>query len=387
VEQALRERDRLLRECARVVGLTALGVSLLCLVMPGVLPGRLLVVVVLLVAVVGGCLVRVGVSTSPAWPVVGIVAGIGVVLIAAPVGAAVDEPLVTALVPLAGGALSAFGIVLVGSPRRLAVLAAAVVASTALIGIAAPRGFLSVQPVTVVLGWILAVVFAYWYGSGVPRVTASIVSIGRAHRAERHASETEAQRRQSARLLHDTVLATLTLLAHSGIGVSSDALRDQARDDASLLRQLRLGGSPVPTSTGSVVTQPPTSSEITLGHTLESVKQRFGRMGLDVSWHGTGQVLLPTEVLDAFLLALAECLENVRRHSGVSDAHVTITDDDDTVRAMVTDSGVGFAVDQVDAGRLGFRDSIVGRLDEVGGSARVFSSPGAGTTVVLEVPR
>ena len=39
-------------------------------------------------------------------------------------------------------------------------------------------------------------------------------------------------------------------------------------------------------------------------------------MGLKVSWHGTGQVLLPSEVLDAFLLALAECLENVRRHSG-----------------------------------------------------------------------
>jgi signal transduction histidine kinase len=110
-------------------------------------------------------------------------------------------------------------------------------------------------------------------------------------------------------------------------------------------------------------------------------------MGLTVSWHGTGQVLLPSEVLDAFLLALAECLENVRRHSGVTEAHVTITDDETTVRAMVTDAGVGFELADIDEARLGFAESVVARLREVGGNARLFSAPGAGTTVVLEVPR
>jgi signal transduction histidine kinase len=84
---------------------------------------------------------------------------------------------------------------------------------------------------------------------------------------------------------------------------------------------------------------------------------------------------------------LAECLENVRRHAGVRDAHVTITDDDTTVRAMVTDSGVGFDIKNVDEARLGLKDSVIGRLKEVGGSARLFSAAGAGTTVVLEVPR
>ena len=65
-----------------------------------------------------------------------------------------------------------------------------------------------------------------------PQAAKRIASIGRAHRAERQASETEAQRRQGARLLHDTVLATLTLLAHSGVGVTPEALRQQAADDA-----------------------------------------------------------------------------------------------------------------------------------------------------------
>ena len=265
-------------------------------------------------------------------------------------------------------------------------LVLALVASILLIELAAQEsGFISQQTATVLLGWAVAIVFAYWVGASVPRAARRIHSIGRAHRAERHASETEAQRRQSARLLHDTVLATLTLLAHSGLGVSPDALRIQAGDDARLLRQLRLGGTPVPKSSEHYNLEP--VEESALGHTLESVKQRFGRMGLEVSWHGTGQVLLPSDVLDAFLLALAECLENVRRHSGVTDAHVTITDNDTTVRAMVTDSGVGFNLDDIDSARLGFTDSVVGRLREVGGNARLFSSPGAGTTVVLEVPR
>src|SRR5690606_1169887 len=96
---------------------------------------------------------------------------------------------------------------------------------------------------------------------------------------------------------------------------------------------------------------------------------------------------LTLEVLDAFLLALAESLENIRRHAEVREAHVTITDDETTVRAMVTDSGVGFDVTDVDPARMGLKESIVGRLGEVGGKARLFSSIGSGTTVVLEVPK
>jgi signal transduction histidine kinase len=219
----------------------------------------------------------------------------------------------------------------------------------------------------------------------VPETLKRITNMSRAYRAERHASETEAQRRQGARLLHDTVLATLTLLAHSGVGVGATALREQASEDAALLRQLRLGFSPNPAASGDYKLKP--VQESTLGNTLESVKQRFRRMGLEVNWHGTGQVLLPSHILDAFLLALAECLENVRRHAGVSEAHVTITDDDDTVRAMVTDAGRGFELGSIESGRLGFTESIVARLRDVGGNARLFSSPGSGTTVVLEVPK
>ncbi len=219
----------------------------------------------------------------------------------------------------------------------------------------------------------------------IPDVRSQIGEIGLAHQMERQASELEANRRQSARLLHDTVLATLTLLAHSGVGVSTEALRSQARNDAHLLRQLRLG-EPLFALPGAQYAPEPVE-ESTLGTTLESVRERFDGLGLDVAWHGASRIALPQRVLDAFLFSISESLENVRRHAGVTVAHVTITETPAKVTAMITDAGKGFLPDEVSEQRLGIKESVIGRLAEVGGAAKVFSAPGAGTTVLLEVPR
>jgi signal transduction histidine kinase len=390
VELIAKERDRLLQRSARVAGLGSTIVALLCFSVPGVVPLTTYLICLPFFAALLLSHYRIGAAPSLLWVVLGLVAGVAIlVILQLPFGFAsssATHALGTGMAVLGAGGLGAFGIVLTTSVPRLLVAAAGLVASFVLTELASPDSFFVSAPgASVLLGWVLAIFFGYWLTASVPRAARLIFSIGRAHRAERQASETEAQRRQGARLLHDTVLATLTLLAHSGVGVSPAALQEQANDDARLLRQLRLGGTPVPQSSGTYNLEQ--AEESALGTTLESVKQRFGRMGLEVSWHGTGQVLLPSHVLDAFLLALAECLENVRRHSGVTDAHVTITDDETTVRAMVTDAGVGFDLKDIDSARLGFKDSVVGRLREVGGNARLFSSPGSGTTVVLEAPK
>ena len=385
VELIAKERDRILQRSARFIGLGSTVVALICFSVPGVLHLTTLLSALPLFVVLAFSLYRVGVNQSLFWIVLGILSGLGIlVVVQLPDEAQASPSLGTAIVPLAAGAIASFAVVLTAGVGRLILLVVGFVATVVLADLAIP-GPVSMQDAQIVVGWVLTAVFGYWLSASIPRAARRIYSIGRAHRAERQASETEAQRRQGARLLHDTVLATLTLLAHSGIGVAASALQQQAGEDARLLRQLRLGATPVPQSSGVYNLEP--VEETALGTTLESVKQRFGRMGLEVSWHGTGQVLLPSDVLDAFLLALAECLENVRRHAGVTDAHVTITDDESTVRAMVTDAGVGFNISDIDEARLGFKDSVVARLKDVGGSARLFSSPGAGTTVVLEVPK
>jgi len=384
-----RERDRVLRRVSRMVGLTASVTTLAYLAVPGGLePGVTLVVVPLLLLVIG-CQYLLGRSSALRWAVGIVLLGNTAVLLvglASPLGVGLNILEEAVMASIAAGAISCVAPVLVVNPGRQVVLFASfglTVAAVALVTISAGG---SVFPLALtVCGWAALSLGGWWIAQSVPRVLQRIAAIGRAHQAERHASELEAQRRQGARLLHDTVLATLTLLAHSGVGVSPAALRQQSGDDARLLRQLRLGGLPTPSRSGVYTLEPANTSM--LGSTLESVKQRFGRMGLEVDWHGSGQVLLPSDVLDSFLLALGECLENVRRHSGVTRADVTISDDDTTVRAMVTDAGRGFDLSAVSTERLGFAESVVARLRDVGGTARLFSSPGSGTTVVLEVPK
>lgn len=389
VELIAKERDRLLRRTARLVGITMTAIAFLGLGIPGLVDVTSLFAALLLAVPFVFSLARLGSEHSILWVLLGMASGLGIIaIVQLPFAAAESSILAMALVPFAGGAMASFSLVLVGSLPRMAILAVGLLATMGLVTV--PTGTLwNGLAGATILGWGLCSFAGAWVSASAPRAAQRIHSIGRAHRAERQASETEAQRRQSARLLHDTVLATLTLLAHSGVGVSPKALRAQAGEDAQLLRQLRLGSGPTPQELASASDPLAVShsEDAILGTTLESVQQRFDRIGLEVSWHGTGQVLLPSDVLDAFLLALAECLENVRRHAGVTVAHVTITDDDTTVRAMVTDSGTGFDVEDIDAARLGLKDSVIGRLGEVGGTARLFSSPGAGTTVVLEVPK
>jgi len=380
-----RERDRLLQRAARIYGLCFALLSFACLLPPDTISLGAMLWTLPLYLVLVGSLWRLGVSGSIVWVLFVLVSGVAIPVVGVTLDVSGGAHLLAAIVPLVTGGTGSIGLVLLRGWSRNALLAIAfILVSASTLLITAGMQDASVTFISLVVGWLLPVLIGLWISASTPQLVQRIEAIGTAHRAERQASELEAHRRQSARLLHDTVLATLTLLAHSGVGVSAEALRAQAADDARLLRQLRLGTEP------DVPGHPPFSTsgdDVVLGTTLESVKQRFGRMGLTVTWHGTGQLMLPTEVLDAFLLALAECLENVRRHSGVAEAHVTITADATTVRALVTDAGVGFDITDVPGHRLGFTESVIARLRDVGGNARLFSAPGAGTTVALEVPR
>ena len=389
MQRILKERDRLLRRAVQAAGLTGSATTLACLAVPGGVAGdaRLAAAVLILLLVAAQYLL--GSTGALRWAVLIVLCGEGTILI---VGFASHPGVPPNLIEesvigmVATAPMCAVAAVLITTARRLLMLGSFFVLTVTTVAVAtvgAPdRVILLTLTVTM---WISFTLASWWIAQSVPRVMHRIAAIGRAHRAERHASELEAQRRQDARLLHDTVLATLTLLAHSGVGVSPAAMQKQAGDDARLLRQLRLGGLPTPSRSGGYTLEP--ASVLTLGDTLEAVRQRFERVGLTVNWHGSGQVQLHSNVLDSFLLALSECLENVRRHAGVDHADVTITDDDTTVRAMVTDTGVGFDLGQVGSERLGVAESVIARLRDVGGNARLFSSPGAGTTVVLEVPK
>ncbi|WP_369751358.1 ATP-binding protein [Micromonospora sp. ATCC 39149] len=63
----------------------------------------------------------------------------------------------------------------------------------------------------------------------------------------------------------------------------------------------------------------------------------------------------------------------------------------ETVTVSVRDEGPGIPAGRLDEaarqGRLGVAQSIRGRMADLGGTARITSTPGAGTEVELTVPR
>lgn len=81
-----------------------------------------------------------------------------------------------------------------------------------------------------------------------------------------------------------------------------------------------------------------------------------------------------------------ESLTNVTRHAGATHAAVEITVDSRGVRATIVDDGVGFEVGSGTLRSLGLA-GMTERASLVDGQLDIASTPGAGTTVLLEVPR
>lgn len=94
---------------------------------------------------------------------------------------------------------------------------------------------------------------------------------------------------------------------------------------------------------------------------------------------------LEAPVVAAFAEATGEAVRNVLRHAGDdAAAHVSVDARPGVARVAVRDSGAGFTASRVSERRLGIRVSIEQRMASVaGGSARVTSTPGRGTTVEL----
>ena len=91
--------------------------------------------------------------------------------------------------------------------------------------------------------------------------------------------------------------------------------------------------------------------------------------------------------LEALVAALREAAHNAARHAGVTEVSVYVEVQPERVEAYVRDRGKGFDLDAVEPGRLGVRESIVGRMARHGGKAQVHTAPGEGTEVTLEIAR
>jgi signal transduction histidine kinase len=197
----------------------------------------------------------------------------------------------------------------------------------------------------------------------------------------------ETERREHERLVHDTVLNTLSALARADGGdpamVVHKCRGDVALIEATLSDPGDLAGH-VPQPLPGLVSR------------VRSVAADMRARGLNAHVDSEDEEVpdIPAPVALAISNAVREALSNVAAHAGTGEAWVQIRrtglEADPAgprcLDVIVRDLGVGFDLAHVDRTRLGLRRSIAERAADCGGHASIWSQPGQGTTVRLSWP-
>lgn len=193
-------------------------------------------------------------------------------------------------------------------------------------------------------------------------------------RTTKELSESEAQRvRESERAdiaahLHDSVLQTLTLIRKRAD--EPETVARLARSQERELRAWLYTDRPAPgTSVADAFTD-----------LAGEVEDRHG-VAVDVVCVGDRSPDRDTEVIVA---ATREALSNAVRH-GAPPVSLYVEAGDQRLEVFVRDHGPGFELDAIADDRHGVRESIIGRMERHGGSARVRRMA-TGTEVALSLP-
>lgn len=172
------------------------------------------------------------------------------------------------------------------------------------------------------------------------------------------------------RTVHDTALAdfdAVVLLADR----TALTVRERLARIATLARMRR--SNAIPSGDGG-----------DLGTGIRGLVADFAARGLTVTCRAAAHPL-SQETVAAVLAVLREGLNNVVKHAGTDHVEIEINALDNDLEVVVTDRGRGFAVDSARRG-YGLRESVTGRIRELGGDVLVESHPGAGTRLLLRVP-
>lgn len=110
----------------------------------------------------------------------------------------------------------------------------------------------------------------------------------------------------------------------------------------------------------------------------------------DVGFETHGRASQLTRAQESILVrALQESLRNVGKHAEANHVDVKLTWLEDEVLMDVSDDGVGFNPDEIDAGAHGYQmglSTMQSRVESAGGTFALESSPGEGTSITIAFP-
>jgi signal transduction histidine kinase len=195
------------------------------------------------------------------------------------------------------------------------------------------------------------------------------------------------ERNRLARELHDSVTQTLfsMKLAAESANVLIEDDPDEARAQLARLQELARQAS---TEMRSLVFElrPPELEIEGLVATLRKHIDVLRRVHpIDIELHDRGERPLdPTQEKEVFRI-LQEALNNAIRHSGASEITVELIMEEDKLHVSVTDDGAGFdPAAPRQSRRLGLI-SMSERAQVLGADFSIWSAPGQGTVVALEL--
>ncbi|UJH68422.1 tetratricopeptide repeat protein [Allomuricauda sp. SCSIO 65647] len=81
---------------------------------------------------------------------------------------------------------------------------------------------------------------------------------------------------------------------------------------------------------------------------------------------------------------IQELLANTIKHAKAKNVNIQFSEENSTLNVLYEDDGIGFDTENVDSG-VGLKN-IGNRIQKIGGSLAIDSNPGAGTTIILNVP-
>lgn len=188
---------------------------------------------------------------------------------------------------------------------------------------------------------------------------------------ERRERIRQEERAEVAAMVHDSVLHTLTLIqrvAHDPREVTRLA-RAQERDLRNWLYQ------------------PAQDADATFAAAVRRIAaEEEDAHGVPIEVVCVGDTELDSAGrLAAMLKASRQAMVNAAKYSESSVISVYAEVEGEEVTIFVKDRGKGFDLDEVPLDRMGIRESIIGRMERHGGSARVRTEPGEGTEVMLTV--
>ncbi|MEU2313454.1 PspC domain-containing protein [Streptomyces albidoflavus] len=186
------------------------------------------------------------------------------------------------------------------------------------------------------------------------------------------------ERAEVAAHVHDSVLHTLTLIQRN-----ADRPAEVRRLARSQERELR-NWLHRPEGSGRAAEDEPATLAEAVKRTAAEVEDKHG-VPLEVVLVGDCPL---EEPLPALIQAAREAMVNAAKYGGEGGpVQVFAEVSGPEVFVSVRDRGPGFDLDAVPADRMGVRESIIGRMERHGGTARLRSAPDGGTEVELEMKR